>query len=349
MSTILLDDGAQRPAAATASRWFLLVLPALAAILYPLLLAAISILLRLFQLSAPPDAPAIVIVALAIVVAALGVMAVAFVRARDLGRVGAGSAGRLLAHLAFTTPTLLVAVGNVVALFHARGVAGYAWPLLWLALMAVVSLAEDRAPTAPILSSRRLATGHGISALAILIIFILPHLANHLSGIVSGADHIQLMKWLRLDYRNAVIEPLLLTLIGFQLMSGFVLVRRKLSRPSDFFGTLQTMTGVYVGIYLLGHMTAAFAARGAGTDTNWNWLTSDDQGLLFHLSGFALVGHYWVGPIAIVTHVACGLRGVMMEHGVKERAAGRVAWGLMGAGFVASSVILAGLLGGHIA
>lgn len=349
MSTILLDDGAKAPSAATTSRWFVLVLPAFAAIAYPLLLAAISALLRFFQVSAPPGPGAIAIVVLAILASALAVMAVAFVRALELGRRGAGPGARLLAHLAFTTPTLLVAVGNVVGLFHARGVAAYAWPLFWLALMVVVSLAQEAPQPAPISSSRRLAVGHGISALAILIVFILPHLANHLTGIISGADHIQVMKVLRLDYRNAIVEPLLVTLIGFQIMSGFVLVRRRLSRGSDFFGTLQTLTGVYVGVYLLGHMTAAFAARGAGTDTNWNWLTSDDRGLLFYLSGFSLVGHYWVGPIAIVTHVACGLRGVMMEHGVNEQAAGRVAWSLIALGFAGSSIILAGLLGAHIA
>jgi len=196
---------------------------------------------------------------------------------------------------------------------------------------------------------RRLAVAHGMSALAILILFVLPHLANHLAGIVSGAAHIEVMRWARLDYRNVIVEPLLLTLIAFQIMSGLVLVRRKLSRTSDLFGTLQTMTGIYVGIYLLAHMTAAFSARGAGTDTNWNWLTYDDRGLLSHLDSFTLVAHYWVGPIAIVAHVACGLRVVMLEHGVSERMVGRLAWGLIGLGVAASSVILAGLLGVHIA
>ncbi|HKD46688.1 MAG TPA: hypothetical protein VKB67_03310 [Rhizomicrobium sp.] len=349
MSVLQLDDGAKAPSTVNFSSWFVLVLPALAAIAYPLFLLAISALLRLFQVSAPPGWAITALVALAILASAIGVMTVAFLWAQSLGRSGAGSAGRLLAHLAFTTPTLLVAVGNVVGLFHARGAAAYAWPLFWLAVMVVVSLAQETPQSAPLASNRRLAIGHGISALAILAVFILPHLANHLTGIVSGADHIEVMKLLRLDYRSAIVEPLLLTLIAFQIMSGFVLVRRKLSRPSDFFGTLQTLTGVYVGIYLLGHMTAAFAARGAGTDTNWNWLTSDDRGLLFYLSGFSLVGHYWVGPIAIVTHVACGLRGVMVEHGVNEHAAGRLTWALIALGFAVSSVILAGLLGAHIA
>ena len=157
------------------------------------------------------------------------------------------------------------------------------------------------------------------------------------------------MKLLRQDYRNTIVEPLLLTLIAFQIMSGLILLRRRLSRRSDFFGTVQTLTGLYVGVYLLGHSTAAFAARGAGTDTNWNWLTSDDRGLLYNLSGFSLIGHYWVGPIALISHIACGLRFVAIEHGVSEQVANRSAWALVGLAFLLSSVILAGLLGTHLA
>ncbi|HUO02518.1 MAG TPA: hypothetical protein VMU31_07050 [Rhizomicrobium sp.] len=350
MSTLALDERAKAVPIAAESRGFVLVLPALAAIAYPWLLAAISRLLHVFQVTAPPGAVAVTLIVLAILTSAVSVMALAFGRALALGRIGAGaSGGRLLAHLVFAVPSLLVGFGNVSGLLHARGAVVYAWPLFWLAVIAVVALAQERPQPAPISSGRRLTMAHGISALAILLLFVAPHLANHLAGIVSGAAHIQVMKLARLDYRNAIVEPLLLTLIAFQLMSGFVLVRRKLARVGDFFGTLQSMTGVYVGIYLLAHMIAAFSARAAGTDTNWNWLTYDDQGLLSHLDSFTLVAHYWIGPIAIIAHVACGLRVVMLEHGVSMRMAGRAAWGLIGLGLVASSVILAGLLGVHIA
>jgi hypothetical protein len=61
------------------------------------------------------------------------------------------------------------------------------------------------------------------------------------------------------------------------------------------------------------------------------------------------LAHYWVGPVALVAHVACGLRVVALEHGVAAAVAGRAAVGLMGLGVVASSAILAGLLGFHLA
>jgi hypothetical protein len=352
MNAFVLGQRAKTSPASGEPRAIVFVLPALAAIAYPFLLSAISGLLRVSQVTAPPSPAVITVTVLAILASALGVMGVAFARALSLGRIGAGvGSGRLLAHLAFATPSLMVGFGNIAGLLHARGAVVIAWPLFWLAVMALAWLAQDGPQRAPLAvsSHRRLAVAHGISALAILILFVLPHLANHLAGIVSGAAHIQVMRWARLDYRNVIVEPLLLTLIAFQIMSGLVLVRRKLSRASDVFGTLQTMTGIYVGIYLLAHMTAAFSARGAGTDTNWNWLTYDDRGLLSHLDSFTLAAHYWVGPIAIIAHVACGLRVVMLEHGVSERMVARLAWGLIGLGMAASSVILAGLLGVHIA
>jgi hypothetical protein len=349
MNVFALDQRAKTSPASGEPRAIIFVLPALAAIAYPFLLSAIAWLLRAFQVTAPPSPAVITVTVLAILASASGVMGVAFARALSLGRIGAGTGSfRFLAHLAFAAPSLMVGFGNVAGLLHARAAVAIAWPLFWLAVTAVTWLARGASQPTPLPANRKLAVAHGISALAILILFVLPHLANHLAGIVSGAAHIQVMRWTRLDYRNVIIEPLLLTLIAFQIMSGFVLVRRKLSSPSDVFGTLQTMTGVYVGIYLLAHMTAAFSARGAGTDTNWNWLTYDDQGLLSHLDSLTLVAHYWVGPIAIIAHVACGLRVVMLEHGVSERMVGRLAWGLIGLGAVASSVILAGLLGVHI-
>jgi len=349
MSTLLVDDREKALPAQSPSHSFVLVLPALAAITYPWLLLAISWLLRASGASVPPTPAVIALAVFLILASAWGVMATSFSRALVLGRGGDGAGSRLLAHLAFASPSLLVGLGNIAGLLHARMAVVIAWPLFWLALMAVAWLAQDAPQPLVAPSRKRLAIAHGFSALAILILFILPHLGNHLTGIISGAAHIRVMKLARLDYRNAVIEPLLLTLIAFQLISGFVLVKRKLARAGDFFATLQTMTGVYVGIYLLAHMTAAFSARGAGTDTNWNWLTDNDQGLLVHLSSFTLVAHYWVGPVAIVTHVACGLRNVMMEHGISGVAAARMAWSLIGLGVAASSVILAGLLGVHIA
>jgi hypothetical protein len=96
-------------------------------------------------------------------------------------------------------------------------------------------------------------------------------------------------------------------------------------------------------------MTAVFAARYAGTDTNWNWLTNNDTGMLVSLSSLRLIAHYWVGPVAIITHLACGLRMVLLQHEVSPAIATRLVPAFMTLGIVISSVILVGLFSVHIA
>jgi hypothetical protein len=142
---------------------------------------------------------------------------------------------------------------------------------------------------------------------------------------------------------------MLLALIGFQILTGTVLVRGRMRVPSDFLGTVQTMGGVYIGVYFLAHMTAVFAARYADIDTNWTWLTRQNNSMLSSLSNLRLLAHYWVGPIAIIAHVACGLRTVMLQHDVSPATANRLALALIALGVVASSLILLALLNVHIA
>ena len=189
---------------------------------------------------------------------------------------------------------------------------------------------------------------HGISASLIVGLFVAPHLANHLTGLVSGITHIDFMKAARQLYRSAAFEPLLLSLVAFQVASGALLVRRRLRSASDVFGSLQTMTGVYVGIYFLAHLIAVLGARYAGTDTNWNWLTNNDHSMLASLSNLRLIGHYWFGPIAIATHLGCGLRFVLRQHNTPAAFADNAPRIAMGAGVVISSMILVGLLGVRI-
>ena len=98
-------------------------------------------------------------------------------------------------------------------------------------------------------------------------------------------------------------------------------------------------------------MTAVFATRHAGTDTNWIWLTRPNDSMLVSLSpsNLRLIAHYWVGPIAIVAHVACGLRAVLLQHNVSPATANRLALALITLGGVAASLIIAALLNVHIA
>jgi hypothetical protein len=340
----------------------LLVIPVLCALAYPSLLSLLSSGLVLMHGSATPNGAIVWVAVIASLMLALAIMLVSFAVGLALGSPHVESPenrrARSIAHLAFATPSLYVGFGNVAGALHVPSAVPIAWLGFW-ALMAAILLLGPKlllglksSPMADAMTPvahRRLALAHGISACGILLLFIGPHIVNHVTGFWNGPAHIEVMKAVRRIYRDDIVQPMLLALIGFQILSGTALVRRRMSMPSDFMGTVQTMSGVFVGVYLLAHATAVFVARDAGTDTNWSWLTRPNDSMLVSLSTLRLIAHYWVGPIAIVAHVACGLRMVMLQHDVSPARATRLALALITAGVVTSSIILLALLNVHIA
>jgi hypothetical protein len=334
----------------------LLVTPALCALAYPSLLGLLSSGLVLVHGSASANGVIVWVSLIASLMLALAVMLVSFAVGLALGSAHAGNPenrrARSIAHLAFATPSLYVGFGNVAGALHAPSAVPIAWLAFWVLAAAMVLLGRRWSPTAvattPV-GHHRLALAHGISACAILLLFIGPHIVNHVTGFWNGPAHIEVMNAVRHIYRDDIVQPMLLALIGFQILSGTALVRRRMGMPSDLPGTVQTMSGVFVAIYFLAHMTAVFVARDAGTDTNWSWLTRPNNSMLVSLSNLRLIAHYWVGPIAIFTHVACGLRMVMLQRDISPARADRVALALITAGVVTSSIILLALLNVHIA
>jgi hypothetical protein len=334
-----------------------LIVPALCALAYPSLLSLLSAGLVLVHGSDSPNGPIVWVSVIGSLTLALAVMLVSFVFGLALGSPHVrddpeGSRARSIAHLAFATPSLYVGFENVAGVLQAPSAAAIAWLVFW-ALVAMTALPGPRSsPMAAAMTPighRRLALAHGVCANAILLLFIGPHIVNHAAGFWNGPVHIAIMNVVRRVYRDDIVQPVLLALIGFQILSGTALVRRRMRMPSDFLGTVQTMSAVFVGVYFLAHMTAVFAARHAGTDTNWSWLTRPNDSMLVSLSKLRLIPHYWVGPIAIVAHVACGVRWVLLQHDISPATTNRIAWALITVGVVASSLILLALLNVHIA
>src|SRR5438094_305111 len=60
--------------------------------------------------------------------------------------------------------------------------------------------------------------------------------------------------------------------------------------------------------------------------------TPTHDSMLVTLSNLRLIAHYWVGPIAIITHVACGLRMVLLQHDISPPTANRLALALITVG-----------------
>jgi hypothetical protein len=333
-----------------------LVAPALCALAYPFLLDLLSSGLVLVHGSDAPNGPIVWVSVVGSLTLALAVMLVSFVFGLRLGLPDVGRPedfrARCVALLAFATPSLYVGFANIAGVLRVPSLVLVAWLVFWM-LMAVIILPGSRPSSAASAMSpagyRRIAVVHGVSALAILLLFAAPHVGNHLAGFWSGSVHTEIMNAARHIYRNEIVQPVLLALICFQIASGIVLVRRRMKMPGDVFGTVQTMCGVYIGIYFLAHMTAVFAARYADVDTNWAWLTRPNDSMLFSLTKLRLIAHYWVGPIALIAHVACGLRWLLLQRDISPVEADRLALALITLGVVISSLIMAALLNVHIA
>jgi hypothetical protein len=75
------------------------------------------------------------------------------------------------------------------------------------------------------------------------------------------------MSALRRVYRHPYVEPVLLACIGLQVISGVVLVGRRLARRATPIETLQSAAGAYLGLFFASHLTAPVAAGSRPTGT----------------------------------------------------------------------------------
>lgn len=289
-----------------------------------------------------------------------------FIAALRLGRVdrpdGAQLWGKRLALLAVAAPPVYTAAGVLLYMAGDPVADTTAWLLLWGALAVVGLVAALRSPAAargkglaeaavatPAAVPARLRVAHGISALAILALFLAMHLSNHMAGLMGEAAHRQLMELFRVVYRAQIVEPLIVLLFLFQLVSGLALLRVHTARPADFFRTLQLASGAYLVLFILAHMNSVFfyARRFANIKTDWDFATGAPTGLLHDAWNIRLVPHYYLGVFLVLAHLALGARIVALNHGVSRAAAD--AWTKAGIALaaLAALLIMLGMSGVH--
>ena len=175
----------------------MLVIPALCALAYPSLLSWLSAGLVAIHGSDSPNGPIVWAGVIGALTLALAVMLVSFVLGLRLGSPGVGRPedfrARCVALLAFAAPSLYVGFANVGNVLRAPSAGPVAWLVFWT-LMAMIVLWGARSSSAAFaiapVGHRRLAVAHGVSASAILLLFVGPHIANHLAGFWNGPVHI---------------------------------------------------------------------------------------------------------------------------------------------------------------
>jgi hypothetical protein len=195
----------------------------------------------------------------------------------------------------------------------------------------------------------RLRYSHGIVAAVLFSGFVAWHLLNHLVALESSTAHGAVMHVFRHFYRNPLIEPTLLVLIAFQILSGLTLWSPKTRAPADVWTTLQTASGIYLAVYLASHVNSIFVlARHFGIETDWDWAAGAPLGVLRDAWDIRLLPHYSLAVFMVLTHLSCGLRGILVAHQFPSARADRVTWLLIGFSAAVAFAITVALVGGRL-
>ena len=223
------------------------------------------------------------------------------------------------------------------------------WILGWSAIGMLLYFSEGRNESPPHATGVTwLRVIHGATALCLLCGFLIAHLINHDLAVWSVALHRAAMKSLRLWYRSEWVEPVLLGLLFVMLCTGVPMVVHHSRRRMDAFRVIQMATGVYLGVFLCSHVLAVLSGRRAGVETDWSFAAGPTS----LLDGIGLRGrlipHYFMAALVLILHAACGLRVVLLQHGVARNVGNRVLYGLASVALIVTVLSTAALLGVHV-
>jgi len=175
---------------------------------------------------------------------------------------GTAVRARGLALMSVAAAPLYTTLGVVLAIAHNPVSDLIIWVVLWVAASTIFlrrmressSDAEARMPA----QHPRVRYAHGVSAALIVCIFLAMHLINHLSALWNLEAQQALMSAFRRIYRARIVEPTLVVLMLFQMVTGPVLVWQYIRREVDFPRILQIASGAYLLFYIPGHMNSVF-------------------------------------------------------------------------------------------
>jgi hypothetical protein len=262
---------------------------------------------------------------------AFAVPVIALLAAMSLSEIGRPTATQLrakrMALLVIAAPTLFTFLGVVLYMLHDPVPDTWLWVACWAIALALLLRSDNDAPAraAARLVPVPLRVAHGVSALALIMIFLALHIANHLMFPAGAETYDAVMKVFRHVYRTDILQPLVVALFLFQIGTGLFFAWRLTAAPTDRFRTFQIASGVYLAFYVLGHMDSVFifARTYLGIDTGWGFATGAPTGLVKDPWNIRLVPHYWLGAFFVLAHLAAGARAVIMAHGVSKAFADR--------------------------
>ena len=152
------------------------------------------------------------------------------------------------------------------------------------------------------MNGARLRFLHACSA-GLIAIFLAIHMINHGYGLFGEDRHIAFMHLARGLYRVPIVELPLLLLFAWQAISGLLLVGRGWRGRHGAIAWAQALSGSYLSIFLLIHISAVLNGRANGIDTDVRFA---GQGLHVGLAWF-FIPYYGLAVTALFTHLGCAL------------------------------------------
>lgn len=271
---------------------------------------------------------------------------------------------RRLLHLAVAVPPLYLLSGRVSSLLSPllgnAASSSILWWGFWLILGLLVwnstrrraffeprgtEAAGDDSHRGVTLSSARVRSIHRAAVIAIVMAFLVMHLANHLVALWSVSWQRAMMLALRSWYRTAWMEPVVLGLFVAAAVSGLFRLARLTRGAADGFRVLQTASAAYLACFLVSHLWATLGARYRGIDSDWAFATGGKAGLLASGWSTAVLIYYAFALLAVAIHAGLGLRMLLLSNRVQTAAANRAARLTVFASSVISILIVAALIG----
>ena len=188
-----------------------MVIPPIVAMLYPLPLLGFHAVVMAANANPSTNWTTASLIAAVLLIVAFAVPVIAWRSATQLSTIATPSVAevraRRVAFLAVAAPAFFSFIGTTVFMLGAPGIDVWVLGVFWAAMAAFVTTGGSAPYVAPTNSPAPVSIRvvHGLLALAVLLVFLGPHLANHLTGLIGPDTHKMIMKMLRHLYRAPVI------------------------------------------------------------------------------------------------------------------------------------------------
>lgn len=178
---------------------------------------------------------------------------------------------------------------------------------------------------------------------ALVGLFLLIHMSNHLAGLASIEWHKQVMVALRPLYRNPVSETLLLGAVAFQVISGLRLISRGWRDRVGAVAWSQAISGLYLAAFLTIHVSAVLYGRLVlKLDTHFDYAAA---GMHVPPYGWFFAPYYGLAVFSLGVHLGCAW---YWHHHTEQPGRAHLGWRAGQIAGAAMALTLVALLAGWI-